>query len=67
MLPTPQSKAFLRYVTDWMRDTHQQQWDQAAWNEVRVCAPMTDLGRWLFLRLGIRARYAMHLRGVALQ
>ncbi len=32
--PTSRSVRFLRHIERWILDTHQQQWDQAAWNEV---------------------------------
>ena len=32
--PTKRSLQFLRFVVRWIVDTHQHQWDQAAWNEV---------------------------------
>lgn len=33
--PTPPVVKFLAKLSDWVVNTHTQQWDQAAWNEVR--------------------------------
>lgn len=33
--PTPAAMKFLAKLSDWVVHTHTQQWDQAAWNEVR--------------------------------
>lgn len=32
--PTPPVMKFLSRLSDWVVNTHTQQWDQAAWNEV---------------------------------